>query len=125
MIVLACSIILLHAFVPHHHHDSGELHGLVYENELTCHCNHDNDKEHEDGNCRLQDLLSQLVIGVRDDRVFIESDGIAMYYVAVMAEQYTAEPYRRLVGKGDDGPRLKIPSHEQCGEPPLRAPPVC
>lgn len=66
MMVAACCIILLHCVVPHHDHDDS-CGGLVFENELTC--RHHHDHHHHDGACRLQDLLSQLVISGKDDKL--------------------------------------------------------
>lgn len=76
---LAVSIILMHAMVPHHHHDCCGGRGFVFENEVACHCNGDymcgNDCcDHEGSNhplnrCRLQDLLSKLVISQKSDEL--------------------------------------------------------
>ena len=49
MISLACAIIMLHAVVPHHHHDCCEAKGLVFETEVACHCesnHHECDHRH-------------------------------------------------------------------------------
>ena len=76
MIMMACVIIMLHAVVPHHHHDCHEARGLTFETELTCHC--DSDCDHHDGNhhshhpfcsCLLQEMLSNLVISTSDDEL--------------------------------------------------------
>lgn len=74
MIMAACFIIVLHSVVPHHHHDCWDG-GLVFENELECHCDHhDHDCDHHDGCCKLQDLLSQLVISTKDDKWLVIND---------------------------------------------------
>ena len=80
MIAVACSIILLHSVVPHHDHDCCG-NGLVFENELSCRHDHhghecgrhDHDSDHHDGSCKLQDLLSQLVISTKDDKFVVSS----------------------------------------------------
>lgn len=79
---LACAIILLHAVVPHHHHDcDGEV-GIVFETELGCHhhhphhadangeCNHHSD--HPFDICRLADMLSHLVLNTKDDEQLLD-----------------------------------------------------
>lgn len=89
MLFLAYSIILLHAVVPHHHHDCGGGEGFVFEDEISCTCDnqvngdcchhHDADgccpygghSHHPFDTCKLQDLLSQLVISTRDDKVLL------------------------------------------------------
>ena len=75
MVVLACAIILMHAIVPHHHHDCEGEAGFVFESELTCHCDHDGCR-HEEGhshhpfdNCKLADMLSHLVLTTKDDEM--------------------------------------------------------
>ena len=71
MMAMACFIIVLHSVVPHHHHDCCDG-GLVFENELRCtHDHHNHDCDHHDGCCKLQDLLSQLVISTKDDKFFL------------------------------------------------------
>ncbi|MBO4752805.1 MAG: hypothetical protein J5526_08730 [Bacteroidales bacterium] len=68
LMAAAWCIIMLHSVVPHHHHDCCDG-GLVFENELDCQCEHHNhDCDHHDGSCKLQDLLSQLVISTKDDK---------------------------------------------------------
>ena len=74
MVSVACAIIMLHAVVPHHHHDCCEAKGITFETELACHC----DCDHHDCNhhthhpfniCLLQEMLSQLVISTSDDHL--------------------------------------------------------
>ena len=86
LMILACTIILVHAVVPHHHHDVCCASGMIFENELTCHeygttscaCSHENgscshdhhDMSHHPFNrCKLQDLLSQLVLSHNDEKI--------------------------------------------------------
>jgi len=77
LITLACSVIMLHAFVPHHHHDFEAGGGLVFETELGCHCDcdchhHDCDHHHHSHHpfdiCLLQEMLSHLVLSTNDDQ---------------------------------------------------------
>lgn len=75
MISLACAIILLHAVVPHHHHDCAGEEGLVFETELACHCDCDHDHDHDGcghshhpfDTCKLAEMLSHLVLSTKDD----------------------------------------------------------
>ena len=76
MVFVACAIIMLHAVVPHHHHDCCEAKGFTFETELACHCHcdcdhHDNDhhSHHPFNICLLQEMLSQLVISTSDDHL--------------------------------------------------------
>jgi len=80
-ILIACAIIMLHAVVPHHHHDCEEGAGLVFETELCCHCDsdcshHDCDHRHSHHPfdiCLLQELLSHLVFSTSDDHFSMAS----------------------------------------------------
>lgn len=76
MISMACAIIMLHAVVPHHHHDCCGAVGITFETELDCHCDSDHHHHHPGCNhhshhpfdiCLLQDMLSHLVISTSDD----------------------------------------------------------
>ena len=76
LVTLACSIIMLHAFVPHHHHDVEGGSGMVFETELGCHCHEGG--VHDDGDhrhthhpfdiCLLQEMLSHLVLSTSEDQ---------------------------------------------------------
>ncbi len=76
LVMLACSVIMLHAFVPHHHHDSEAGGGLIFETELGCHCDadgHDHSCHHSHSHhpfdfCLLQEMLSHLVLSTNDDQ---------------------------------------------------------
>lgn len=76
-ILTACAVIMLHAVVPHHHHDCEEGVGLVFETELYCHCDsgydrHGCDRHHSHHPfdiCLLQELLSHLVFTTSDDHL--------------------------------------------------------
>ena len=86
MIALATIIIMVHAVVPHHHHDCCEVAGFVFETELMCCCNenecpkcstadcheHHHHSQHPFDNCKLQDLLSKLVLN-SDDKKFLSA----------------------------------------------------
>ena len=79
MITLACAIILVHAIVPHHHHDCADERGFVFETEINCHCSHqhhphdcnnncnDHHSDHPFDICRLADMLSHLVLNTKED----------------------------------------------------------
>lgn len=69
MNILACAIIMLHAIVPHHHHDCTDKFGLVFETEIACHCDefctdcphHESQQQHHPSNlCKLQ------IVSIRD-----------------------------------------------------------
>ena len=91
MVSLACAIIMLHAVVPHHHHDCCEAKGFVFETEATCHCecdHHDCDhhSHHPFSTCWLQDMLSHLVITTYDETslvAFIQAEVHNSFILAV------------------------------------------
>lgn len=68
LMLLACSIIMLHAVVPHHHHCCADELGFVFEDEVECHCDGDHHHSHHPfDTCKLQDLLSHLVLTTKDE----------------------------------------------------------
>lgn len=76
MVMVACAIIMLHAVMPHHHHDCDDAMGITFETELACHCdcdhNHhdcDHHSHHPFNICLLQEMLSHLVISTSDDEL--------------------------------------------------------
>ena len=77
MISLACAIIMLHAVVPHHHHDCSEAKGFVFETEVACHCEcdyHECDHRHSHhpfNTCWLEEMLSHLVISTYDETNYV------------------------------------------------------
>ncbi len=86
LILLANCIILVHAVVPHHHHDCCPSIGLVYETEASCHCcdvsnlcdcgastPHTHNSKHSTDGCKLQDLLSQLVLNTKERELFVQA----------------------------------------------------
>lgn len=90
-ISLACLIIFIHAVVPHHHHDE-DVEGFVFETELLCQCenedlpcvehhchHHDGDCEEQGSRhpfdiCKLQDLLSHLVLSSERKHLLIPTN---------------------------------------------------
>lgn len=132
-IVLANFIILAHAVIPHHHH---------YEDFYSCHdndcCNssiifsfshEDEDCSHGDSEreaCKLQDLLSKLVLNTKERESFeaaLESD-FQDYYTAdicfvdvVKALEVVHVRYRQYNGH--------VPEDRVISFPSLRAPPCC
>ena len=131
-IVLANFIILAHAVVPHHHH-----HEDIYFHHNTKDCcnssvlfsftHNDDDCSHNDSEretCKLQDLLSKLVLNTKEREAFItalEAD-FQDYYIAQLlmsdmeqeVEQHTYKPYI-----------FYLPHSEVVALPLLRAPPYC
>ena len=92
---MACAIILLHAFVPHHHHDCKGEAGLVFETEVACHCHHDGCPEGDCGHshhpfdmCKLAEMLSHLVISTKDDEatfaVMVKADVHELFGMAAV-----------------------------------------
>ena len=77
MISLACAIIMLHAVVPHHHHDCSDAKGFVFETEVACHCecdHHECDHRHSHhpfNTCWLEEMLSHLVISTYDETNYV------------------------------------------------------
>lgn len=80
MMYVAVVVILLHAFVPHRHHDCDVEVGLVYESEVACHCDdlcgvdhdcHEHSSHHPFDFCKLQDLLSHLVISNKLEETYL------------------------------------------------------
>lgn len=142
MITLACAIIMLHAIVPHHHHDCAEEVGLVFETELNCHCSHqhqthgctndcdDHHSDHPFDFCRLADMLSHLVLNTKADE--------HMMAQAVKAEAHDLMP-DIIVPSGilllttDNGYHVytgnnvpwTLPLPPFAGGLSLRAPPMC
>lgn len=137
-ITVACAIILLHAIVPHHHHDCADEVGFVFETEINCHCSHqhhthDCDEHHSDHPfdiCRLADMLSHLVLNTKEDehlmatvvkaevhdlmQAFLPTQGIAIQAVSNGADilAYSDVPW-------------VLPLPPLSGGNPLRAPPQC
>lgn len=70
MMILAWAIIMIHACVPHYHHDQHNVRGLVCESDMGCDCDHDFaccDHHHHDdpistpNRCSLEHILQHLI----------------------------------------------------------------
>lgn len=134
---VACAIILLHTFVPHHHHDTGMAEGFVFESELTCHDEHHDchccgDKEHSHHPfdiCKLQDLLSQLTLSGKEDKIFVAHQ-LAPTYLEIapwMNRQVCMleEPQEiQLFGNERRSAELPLPGVALLATRLLRAPPM-
>ena len=132
-IMLANFIILAHAVVPHHHH-----HEDIYSYHDTGCCNssilfsltHDDDDcSHDDSEretCKLQDLLSKLVLNTKERESFVaavESD-FQDYYIANLllpdidvVQEVSHTGYRQY--------NEHVPENHAATCPLLRAPPCC
>lgn len=136
MLLLAYGIILMHAVVPHHHHDCCGERGIVFEDELTCTCDehahegcchHDAEESHHPFDmCRLQDLLSHLVISTRDDKMLMvapEAPALPMGLAALPASGCTL-PLPALSPSADrDAEAVVALPLRWVGNHALRAPP--
>ena len=134
MISLACAIIMLHAVVPHHHHDSCDAKGLVFENEVACHCDYDHhDADHRSHHpfniCLLQEMLSHLVFSTCDDHLsstaIINADSNSFVVLAVPCSQLEHKAPFLLIHlvwwPSGTVPLYKVPLPGTVG---LRAPPA-
>lgn len=142
MITLACAIILLHAIVPHHHHDCADAAGFVFETELNCHCSHqhhphdcshDCDNHHSDHPfdiCRLADMLSHLVLNTKEDDnllslvVKAEVHNLFLAVLPMMGATITATESGLTTLASPDQP-WSLPLPPLAGGHSLRAPPLC
>ena len=130
---LACSVILFHAVVPHHHHDSGVGVGIVFENEIPCHCN-DLDRDSSGGHrhsrhpldfCKLQQVLSQTTAAsVAEGRTSVLPD--AVVNSSILPSCFDAQSRVPLSGVSLRPVRCyaALPPGEQRVSL-LRAPPAC
>ena len=133
-IVLANFIILAHAVVPHHHHHEDiyfhhNAGGCCNSSVLFSFTHNDDDCSHNDSEretCKLQDLLSKLVLNTKERENFIaavESD-FQDYYIANLflsdtdvLQEVTYTKYRQY---NEHVPKSCV---ETCLS--LRAPPCC
>lgn len=129
MLVAGC-IILLHVVVPHRHHDSAEGVGLVFENELTCHCHEAGDSSDGDSGCShhpldgcgLQHLLSQLTLA-SDEKW---SHALVVASFCLLAPFDVVESGASFsVRLRPTRPRVTLPPGSPGALSPLRAPPAC
>ena len=138
MITLACAIILLHAIVPHHHHDCADAAGLVFETELNCHCSHqhhshdcdDHHSDHPFDICRLADMLSHLVLNTKEDdnllTLVVKAD-VYHFFWAVLPTMDAAitAPESGLTTFADSDKPWSLPLPPLADGHSLRAPPLC
>lgn len=134
MISLACAIIMLHAVVPHHHHDCHNAIGLTFETEVGCHCDsnhhHDHRHTHHPYNiCLLQDMLSHLEFSTCDDHLssaaLIKAEASSYLVLAipclVLEQQAPVLPVHLLWWPSGTVPPIVAPLVGTMG---LRAPPT-
>ena len=142
IITLACSIILVHAIVPHHHHDCAEGTGFVFETEINCHCSHHHhshdcsqgcDRHHSDHPfdiCRLADMLSHLVLNTKEDEnlmaqvVKAEVHDLLLAVPPTTGAATTATEGGLTTPTSPDKPWV-LPLPPLAGGHSLRAPPLC
>ena len=137
MITLACCIIMLHSFVPHHHHDCSCEPGFVFENELACHCNdegccddpaHHHHSQHPFDVCKLQELLSQLVLNTKEDKsFFFQPHQLTLpdLYAACLSCSAAVSPVRCCSNISWQCFHAAVPVSPTLLSPALRAPPSC
>ena len=142
MIILACAIILLHAIVPHHHHDCAGLVGFVFETEINCHCSHehhahdcshdceDHHSDHPFDICHLADMLSHLVLNTKEDDNLLAMVVKAEVYNLFLAVMPTIDaaikaPESGLATLANPDKPCSLPLPPLAGGHSLRAPPMC
>lgn len=137
LVSVACAIIMLHAFVPHHHHDCDGEGGMVFETELDCHCNescpHHHDEHHHSHHpfdvCLLQEMLSHLVLTTNDDQHIFYDFVKAADHLAIdfgMPNSLAVLPNPPFVSAIHHGPirSVAITRVPMLGTQLLRAPPM-
>lgn len=133
-LILANIIILVHAVVPHHHHFGNEV--FSHSSSDCCHefsllslgCENDDcsTNDSENNTCRLQDLLSKLVLNTKERESVahaVESD-YQDYYIASWSLPNTAL-YLEAKAMMYNPYTFHLPSIQAFAEPSLRAPPSC
>lgn len=145
LITLACAIILVHAVVPHHHHDCCGTMGIVFEDEVSCHCHsnaspcqachshspsghHHTDSQHPFDLCKLQELLSHLVLSNKDQKTYLAVATIAVHdlLVALVPVGFSSEgPAATISLHNYYSPQSALPITFLRAAVPLRAPPQC
>lgn len=130
MIILACAIIMLHAFVPHHHDDCCGAVECFFGSPHHEHHHHHDEHPHPFDTCHLQDLLSHLVLTSRQDDL-----AIADWHCLQSHDCFQL----MLAALADDLPLMALHPHTVCwphgvagvspapfhGAKALRAPPAC
>lgn len=140
MLVLANIIILVHAVVPHHHHDCRGADGFVFENELTCSCDesecgechetdcheHHRHTHHPFGNCKLHDLLSKLVLNTKDEKFLSASLQLPVFDFSNAGFQQIkmSVPETEVFVSKAVPANERIPDGTHCLSCALRAPPA-
>ena len=142
MITLACAIILVHAIVPHHHHDCAEERGFVFETEINCHCSHqhhphdcnnncnDHHSDHPFDICRLADMLSHLVLNTKEDDnliawvVKVEVHNLLSAVMPTMGTPISTAESELSTLSSPDAP-WSLPLPPLTGGHSLRGPPMC
>lgn len=79
MLWTACAVIMMHAFLPHHHDECCDVVECFFCSEH--HHEHDaqpHEKDTADDSCKLQDMLSHLVLSSRNDEA-LESPSVIAY----------------------------------------------
>ena len=133
-LILANFIILVHAVVPHHHH----YHQDIYSHHDSDCCSNSvllslahggDDCSHSDAEkdiCKLQDLLSKLVLNTKERETFVavsEYDYQNYYIASLLIPDVSTEPqickvrYRTY--------SATLPQSRGVLSPDLRAPPAC
>lgn len=138
MMCLAVAVILLHAFVPHHHHDCGCDLGLVYETEVACHCDdvcgddhdcHEHHSHHPFDFCKLQDLLSHLVLSNKSEETYLALNQMAEVDLFIDLNIAALLQTDLLQSSGVSAHFVRysqfLPHTPHLDHRPLRAPPVC
>ena len=141
MVALSCCIIMMHAVVPHHHHDSCGEGGFVFENEVACecadevpacehhHCHHHHDgSRHPLNHCKLQDLLSHLVIGHKLDETYLALKTVSvldLYGLCGITDVFCFSVYDFGCELIPSAPDVSLHSQEVQRCIGSRAPPVC
>ena len=138
MISLACFIILVHAFVPHHHHDFDNsvcfvFHSSHHDDSHTCGsdaCDFSDGCRHEDKSpfelCKLQELLSCLVLSNREDDDFLcvqmsDVDWILLHSFGDLNAPVASE----ILPTGFDQNGWTVFCEDYPNASAFRAPPVC
>lgn len=128
MMVAACVVIMLHAFVPHHHDDCcGEVECFFFSAHHHSHQNHAD--EHPSDACKLQDMLSHLVLSTRDENTLLadimasEAQDYLQLYVPDMqcVLPLAVLPIHVVSWQAY---RAALPAVPVMGMTPLRAPPA-
>lgn len=101
LVFLACAVIMLHTFVPHHHHDFEAGGGVIFDTDFGCQydgdcrhhgCDRPHNSHHPFDICLIQEMLSHLVISTSDDQVSL-GELITAEVNNFLLLHLTAEPF--------------------------------